>query len=88
MKREVDTYMSNKTLEQIEALDKEMLTPADIAPILGSDPQTIRWQAQNKPGKLGFPIILIGNRVKIPKAAFINFCLGKSYDPEHLAKPH
>lgn len=64
------------SLESIEALDKEMLTPSDIAPLLRSDPASIRWQARHEPEKLGFPVVVMKNRVKIPKAAFLQFCRG------------
>lgn len=64
------------TLKEIESLDKEMLVPAEIAEVLGSDPQTIRWQARKEPWKLGFPIIVVGNRVKIPRLAFLAFISG------------
>lgn len=51
--------MSNNILLQIEALDKDMLTPVDIAPIFGSDPATIRWQAHHEPEKLGFRVVVM-----------------------------
>ena len=34
--------------------------------------------AQIEREKLGFPVSIIGNRVKIPKDAFIKFCKGES----------
>lgn len=64
------------TLKDIEALDKEMLTPALVAPILGSDPQTIRMQARERPDLLGFPVICLKSRVKIPKEGFLAYCRG------------
>lgn len=64
------------TLADVKAMDREMLTPAIVAPILGSDQQTIRLQARLRPDLLGFPVICIGSRVKIPKAAFVAFCEG------------
>lgn len=45
----------------------------DIAPILGCDGQSIRSQAQANPTKLGFPVIVIGRRVRIPRVPFLNF---------------
>lgn len=63
------------TLEQIEALDREFLIPKDIAPLLGCDPYYITLQARQdrETGKSSFPfpIIMIGNRTKIPKRAFV-----------------
>lgn len=62
------------TLEELEALPKEILSAAEIAPFLGSNPNTIRWQAHKHPEMLGFPVIIMKSRVKIPKAAFIDYC--------------
>ncbi len=66
-----------QTLTEIEACEREMLVPADIAPILGSDPQTIRLMAHQCREQLGFPVTIIGNRVKIPRAAFLAFMRGE-----------
>ena len=58
---------------------KGMLTfysPADIADYLGTDPNTIRIQAHENAKMLGFPVIVLGSRVKIPKEGFIRFCKG------------
>ncbi|WP_418427944.1 hypothetical protein [Anaerotruncus massiliensis (ex Liu et al. 2021)] len=62
------------TLDQIEALDKDMLVPADIYEYLDTDPNTLRWQARNEPEKLGFPVIVTKSRIKIPKDGFVFFC--------------
>jgi len=64
------------TLEEIEALPQNMLTAANVAPYLECDPNLIRWQAHNEPEKLGFPVIVVGSRVKIPKIPFIKFMRG------------
>ena len=61
------------TLNEIKAMDKEVLVPDDIAPIIGCNPHWIRIMARTEPEKLGFPVICIGNRVKIPRRAFVNF---------------
>ena len=66
--------MTKKTLEDIAALDKSMLLATDVASYLECDDGLIRWQAQNEPDKLGFPVIVMGSRVKIPKDSFIFFC--------------
>ena len=49
------------------------LNVADIAPLLESDPDAIRCQAKEDPSKLGFPVCVIGSRVKIPRRAFLAF---------------
>ena len=61
------------TLQEIEAIPREVLLPSEIAGCLNSNPQDIRVQAQKDPQKLGFPVVVIGSRVKIPKKAFIAF---------------
>lgn len=61
------------TLEEIEALPGEMLTCTQIARVVGADPQTIHLQATLRPDMLGFPVTVMGKRVKIPKRAFIKF---------------
>lgn len=61
------------TLQDIAKLPKMNLTAADVAPILGSDPNTIRWQAREYPQMLGFPVVVAKSRVKIPKAPFLRF---------------
>lgn len=59
------------TIEDIKKLDKEILTPNDIAPILNCDPNVIRRQASVDVHAFGFPCAKIGTRVKIPRLAFI-----------------
>lgn len=68
--------MERLTLEQLEALDTEVLSPAQVAPLLGANPDTIRGQARDCPWLLGFPVIVAGRRVKIPKRPFVRFMRG------------
>jgi hypothetical protein len=65
------------TLEELEDLPTEILTCQQIAPLLGANPATIHGQATDRPELLGFPVIVMGWRVKIPKAAFIRFMRGE-----------
>jgi hypothetical protein len=62
-----------RTLAELEALPGEVLTCQQIAPILGANPATIHGQAVERPEKLGFPVIVMGSRVKIPKQPFVRF---------------
>ena len=62
-----------RTLAELEALPGEVLTCQQIAPILGANPATIHGQAVDRPEKLGFPVIVMGSRVKIPKQPFVRF---------------
>lgn len=60
-------------LEKIKASEKIFLTPAEVAPVLGCDPQTIRHAAREQPELLGFPCMVIGTRTKIPRIPFLRF---------------
>ena len=64
------------TMDQIRESGKTFLTPADVAEVLGTDPQSIRVQARNCPERLGFPVCMIGSRTKIPREAFLRWCSG------------
>lgn len=55
------------TLAEIAAYEREFLTPAEVAPLLGTDPQSIRVAARKNPERLGFPVVVIGSRTKIPR---------------------
>lgn len=63
-------------LEALIVSDKLMLTPSDVAPVLGCDPYAINIQAREDASKLGFPVIMIGTRVKIPRLSFLQFIGG------------
>lgn len=64
------------TLDEIRNSTKEVLTPAEVAPVLGCDPQEIRVQAKQQPERLGFNVAVIGSRVKVPRRAFLNWLEG------------
>ena len=66
-----------RTLAEIEALPGEVLTCQQIAPVLGANPATIHLQATDRPELLGFPVIVAGRRVKIPRRAFLKFMEGE-----------
>ena len=65
-----------RTLAEIEALPGEVLTCQQIAPVLGANPATIHLQATDRPEMLGFPVIVMGNRVRIPKDGFVRWARG------------
>ena len=62
------------TLNDIQAIPRDYLVPSDICEYLGCSQYSINIQAQKEPEKLGFPVIVMGSRVRIPKKAFIHFC--------------
>ena len=65
------------TLEDIIRSDKPCITPQDAADVLQCSAQLIRIQARDNPEALGFPVIRVGNRTKIPRKAFVRF-MGES----------
>lgn len=65
------------TLTEVERMDVATLTPAQVASVLHSDPQLIRVAARQRPELLGFDVIIVGNRVKIPREAFVAFMRGR-----------
>lgn len=61
------------TLDEIKASDKSVLTPAEVAEVLGCDAQDVRIQARTAPERLGFPVIIIKSRTKIPRIPFLRY---------------
>lgn len=64
------------TLEALRAMNQETISPAIAARVLGCDPQWIRITARTDRAALGFPVVVLGHRVKIPRVAFIKFMEG------------
>ena len=61
------------TLDEIRGTTKDMLTPGDVAEVLGCDPYRINVQAKQDAKKLGFPVSIMGTRVRIPRLAFLRW---------------
>lgn len=66
------------TMDQIRTSDKDFLSAEEIAEVIGTHPQSVRLQAHEDPAMLGFPVVVIGRRVKIPRLGFIKFMEGGS----------
>ena len=68
-------------LNELKNCQKPFITPNEAAGVLGCDPNYIRVAAkqQTETGKryLGFPVIRIGNRTKIPREAFLKYITGE-----------
>ena len=64
------------TLQELEAVEGNVLTVKQVAEFLGKDPQIIRDQAEREPKYLGFPICKAGHSYSIPKVGFINWYKG------------
>lgn len=65
------------TLAEIEKLDCDFLTVAQVASCLHADPQVIRDQSQREPKWLGFNISQFGHSFRIPRLAFIAWMKGQ-----------
>ena len=61
------------TIEEVLTSDRPMLRPIDVAPIIGCDPQWVRDTARDNPQALGFPALVVGTRIKIPRIPFLRF---------------
>ena len=64
------------TLDDLKRLDREYLTQAQVADVLGCDAQDVRVAARKCPERLGFNVAVIGTRVKVPRLAFIRWMEG------------
>lgn len=62
-----------KTLEELLASDKAFFAPGDVCGVLGSNPQTIRVTARQRPDLIGYEFTFVGNRMKIPRVPFLRF---------------
>lgn len=65
-------------MARIATTDREMLTPKDVAPVLGCQPYALNVAARNHPETLGFPVCVIGRRVRIPRQAFLRWMRGEA----------
>ncbi len=61
------------SLEELRSYPRDWLTCEQVAPVLGADRANIHDQAVTDPAALGFPVVVIKNRVKIPKLPFVRF---------------
>lgn len=60
-------------LSKIICKNSLTLTPDEIAPVLGSTPQTIRDTAKMHPERIGYPFTFCGKNMRIPKNSFLKF---------------
>lgn len=63
------------TLAEIAAMEGDCLTPEEVSGVLGCTPYSISVMAETADGRdaLGFRVIRIGTRTKIPRRAFLDF---------------
>lgn len=63
-----------RTQRELEACQDTFLTAEQVAPLLQADAHSIRLQAHADPTRLGFPVVVMGRRVKIPRVGMLEFC--------------
>lgn len=63
------------SLDEIAAMDREMLTPEIVSRCWGVSQYAVNILA--KENRLPFPYIINGNRVIVPKRAFIKWMSGE-----------
>lgn len=68
--------MRNPEIEYLKTLTRAFIRADEAAKVLGCNPNSIRQAARLRPELLGFPVIVIGNRVKIPKGPFLKALYG------------
>lgn len=64
------------TLAEMKNAKTAILTPDDVAEVLGSHPATIRETAKQHPERIGYPFTFVGNRMKIPRIGFLRWLTG------------
>lgn len=64
------------SIVDIENMTRETISCNAAAAVIGCNPQLLRIQAREYPQALGFPVVVVGKRVKIPRLAFIAFMRG------------
>ena len=67
-------------ISELTALDREYITPTEAASVLDCAPQRLRDQAHRNPASLGFPVIIMGRKIRIPKEPFIAFMKGGCFN--------
>lgn len=65
------------TLDDIKKIPDEVLTIAEVAPVLGMTQSRLREELKNSPENMGFAVIKYGQQIRIPKRAFIKFMEGR-----------
>ena len=61
------------TLKEIAAMTTATITPAIVAKATNGDPQYIRDAARDCPERLGYPVMRLGSRTKIPRIPFLRY---------------
>ena len=65
------------TIAAVKAMNTPTIDPAVAAAVLGCNPNSIRQAARQRPELLGFPVIIMGTRIRIPRIPFIQALEGR-----------
>lgn len=66
--------MKTYTLPELAArVDREWFTVTEVSGVLNTNPHTLRVTARQRPELLGFPVVVAGNRVKVPRIPFLRY---------------
>lgn len=63
-------------LAAVKQMTCPTITPDIASRVLGCKPNNLRVAARQRPELLGFPVIVMGSRVRIPRIPFIRFLEG------------
>lgn len=69
------------TLEEARASTKVMLSSGQVAQIIGVSEYSIRQQAAVNAAALGFPVCIMGSRIRVPREAFLRWLDGQGGEP-------
>lgn len=61
------------TISEMEGSNKEYLTLRDVSGVLRCNPDSLRRQARSDASKLGFQVIIVNSRIKVPRLPFLHF---------------
>lgn len=59
------------TIQELQQSEKVYVNAEDVAGLLNVNPHYIRLQAHADKTKLGFPVIVTGRRVRIPRVPLL-----------------
>lgn len=62
-----------RAVQAIRESDEICITPDMAAQVIGCNPQWIRQMARTDPAKLGFRVVQIKSRTKIPRVPFLRY---------------
>lgn len=61
------------TLPELMKSEKEMLSCGDIADVIGIGQYNLHRYIMEYPERIGFPVMITGRRVRIPRLPFLRF---------------